>query len=127
MLQTKSLSVTSTDNILLDGINVIFQPGELTVILGANGAGKSTLLHALTGGDMSQQHNLHYQGEISFCNIPLQQWASHELARQRAIMPQHVNLDFPFLAKEVVTMGRSPHNNSTHNNDIVNRAMMNLV
>lgn len=112
MLSAEHLTVYTTNGkqrrYLLKDINLHLNPGELTIILGANGAGKSTLLKALSGG-LSMQGALTLKGSIKLNNRCLTRWPAKQLARQRAVMPQQVHLDFPFKVHEVIHMGRSPY------------------
>ena len=39
---------------------------------------------------------------------PAAAWTPAELALRRAVLPQQVAVAFPFLAREVVAMGRAP-------------------
>ena len=43
----------------LDGVNVEFQPGRFTAIMGPSGSGKSTLLHCLAGLDSLSSGTIH--------------------------------------------------------------------
>ena len=71
-------------------------------MVGPNGAGKSTFLHALAGdGRMTS-------GEVCVEGRTLRRWKPAELARRRAVLPQHTMLAFPFTARQVVMMGRHP-------------------
>lgn len=47
MLEIKELNKRFGTNQVLQGINLTFQPGETTVILGPSGSGKSTLLRSI--------------------------------------------------------------------------------
>ena len=74
----------------------------LVAVTGPNGAGKSTLLGALAG---LRAHT----GTVRYGDRPLGAWRRRDFARQVAVVPQAVRLDFPFRAEEVVLMGRTPY------------------
>ena len=73
--------------------------GELLMLLGPNGAGKSTLLKAISG-------DLPYIGNVMLSGRELGYWRPERLARQRAVMPQRVEVNFPLTVEEVVQLGR---------------------
>jgi len=84
-------------------VDVEVRPGEVLAVLGPNGAGKSTLLEALAGGLRPAG------GTVLLDDRPLRRFGARELARHRAVLPQHSALAFPFTVTEVVALGRSPH------------------
>ena len=49
MLQLQNLKASVKDKIILNGLNLNIQPGEVHAIMGPNGSGKSTLCHVLMG------------------------------------------------------------------------------
>ena len=49
MLEIKNVTVGYGKQTVLDGVNVEFEKGKLTGIIGINGCGKSTLLKAILG------------------------------------------------------------------------------
>lgn len=49
MLQIRELYYSIGDRQLIDGIELMIQPGKRTALIGSNGAGKTTLLRILTG------------------------------------------------------------------------------
>ena len=88
---------------VLSGVSFSVGKGELCGLFGPNGSGKTTLfkcclrfLHAERGRVMVRDE------DISQCNI-------EHLARLVAYVPQEHKPPFPYLVREVVLMGRTPH------------------
>lgn len=103
MFEAKNVSYSVGTKKILDDVSIELKAGETLALLGANGAGKSTLLKALCG-DIKLN-----SGEVKLENRHLWEWDYHELARKRAILLQHSNLNFPFTVQEVTLLGRNPH------------------
>ena len=78
-------------------------PGQFYCIIGPNGCGKSTLLDLLCG------HKRPDAGTVSYKDRLLSAYRRKHLAREIALVPQSLSLNFPYTAREVVTMGRYPH------------------
>ncbi len=103
MLVAHNLSLNVAGFSLLRNINLRVAPGKVTAVIGANGAGKTSLLRLLTGEQKASE------GEVTFNGRAIGDWHPQHLARMMAVLPQHSRLDFPFTAREVVTLGRIPH------------------
>lgn len=88
---------------ILKGVSLSVEPGEIVCLLGSNGTGKTTLLRALLGFTQPKG------GEILVEGRPLAHMKPHERAHSMAYVPQSSALAFPYLAKEVVLMGRVSH------------------
>lgn len=89
---------------ILKDVSLEISPGECVAVVGPNGAGKSSLLKIFSS-DLAPQ-----AGRVSLDGTPVAKWKRHELARRRAVLPQHSELLFSFSVREVVLMGRAPHN-----------------
>jgi iron complex transport system ATP-binding protein len=87
----------------IDNIYASFEPGHFYGIIGPNGCGKSTLLDLLCG------HKFPDRGSVSYGGRLLSAYGKKTLARNIALVPQALPLNFPYTAREVVTMGRYPH------------------
>lgn len=87
----------------LSDLNLSIPTGEIVGIVGPNGAGKTTLLKALCGLIGGYRGAVHFQGR------PLKEWSPRDLSRSVAYVPQRTQILFPFTAREVVLMGRLPH------------------
>jgi iron complex transport system ATP-binding protein len=76
---------------------------QLVVLLGANGAGKSTLLRAAAG--LLPAH----EGEVRVGGRNVRALGPRDLSRQVAFVPQSEAPAFGFSVRDVVSMGRAPH------------------
>ncbi|MFN8622759.1 MAG: heme ABC transporter ATP-binding protein [Chloroflexota bacterium] len=92
---------------LLKGASMELHPGELLAVVGPNGAGKSTLLRALAGDRPVDG------GEVRLDGRPLAAWSLPARARRRAVMGHEEELAFPWRAREVVMLGRTPHHSGS--------------
>jgi iron complex transport system ATP-binding protein len=106
---------------ILSGVTLAVRAGELAVVMGRNGAGKSTLLDIVAG--LRQPTS----GGVRLDDRPAAAWDARARARLVAHLPQTVRPDLPFLAGELVLMGRYPHTDrwfeSAHDRVAVERAM----
>ncbi|WP_458685622.1 heme ABC transporter ATP-binding protein [Nocardia tengchongensis] len=101
-LRARGVSAKRGDRTVLDGIDFEVVAGQIVALVGPNGAGKSTLLAALAGElELSG-------GSVELDGHALTHWTHLDMARRRAVLPQSHTVGFPFTAREVVAMGRSP-------------------
>lgn len=93
-LEAKNLSVLYDRAIVLNGLSLHVNSGELVSLVGPNGAGKSTLLHAISGlikwqrdtlkGTVSGKITL--SGSVKFNGEELINLPAHEIARRGLIL-----------------------------------------
>jgi len=102
-LCARGVGVRAGSSTLLQGVDLQLVPGEVGAILGPNGAGKSTLLSVLAGLRAPDSGQVHLNGQSV---NPL---LVHALARHRAVLPQETAVAFDFRVREVVELGRYPH------------------
>jgi iron complex transport system ATP-binding protein len=91
------------DRAALDDVSFVAAPGELVAVLGPNGAGKSTLLRVMTGLVPCASGRALVSGD------DVSTLAREEIARRIAVVPQETDVAYGFSVREVVAMGRAPH------------------
>jgi iron complex transport system ATP-binding protein len=103
VFQADAVSVRRGGRLVLDAVSCAAPSGRVLAVLGPNGAGTSTLLR-LIAGEFAP-----VSGGVAFAGRPLASWPLSDLALRRAVVGQHSELAFPFTAREVVLLGRTPH------------------
>src|SRR5690606_25863345 len=97
--------------------NLALAAGELTVVVGPNGAGKSTLLKILAGEIAPAS------GSVLYGDTPVSAMPPWRLAMKRAVLPQSVQLVFPFTVAEVVRLGLDGAGSAAERLDMMRRAL----
>lgn len=87
----------------LRDVSFALRPGELVIVLGPNGAGKSTLVRVLAGVLAPAA------GEVRIGGDDARGLDRSAIARRVAVVPQETDVAFGFTVREVVAMGRAPH------------------
>ncbi|HVH45431.1 MAG TPA: ABC transporter ATP-binding protein [Labilithrix sp.] len=77
--------------------------GEIVCVLGPNGAGKTTLVRVASGLLPPRA------GEVRLLGQPLASLSRAEVARVLAVVEQMQDISASFTVREVVSMGRAPH------------------
>jgi iron complex transport system ATP-binding protein len=100
MIRASNLSVRLSGKLVLHGVGIDAQAGQLTAIVGPNGSGKTTSLKAIAG-------ELPYEGSVSINGHDISRLKPWQLALKRAVLPQSTVISFPFTIREIVGMGLS--------------------
>ena len=102
-LVARGITLKRHGKALIEDIDIALQVGEVFALLGPNGAGKSTLIKALSAEIAPTAGHVCLNGR----------WLRHVPARERArsiaVLPQQLELSFPFTGFEVALLGRIPH------------------
>lgn len=101
-LEVKELNAGYGDMVVLKGINVKVEDGELVVVIGPNGAGKTTLLRSIFNMDMVTT----FEGEVIYNGVNLLMRSPSRIVESVAFMPAGSNV-FPSLTvRENLEMAR---------------------
>ncbi|PZQ92059.1 MAG: iron ABC transporter ATP-binding protein [Leifsonia xyli] len=102
-VEVRGLTVQLGGRALVDDIAFDAPEGAFTAIVGPNGAGKSTLLRALAGVEPSESGTVRYAG-VELLALP-----RRRRARVVALVEQDATTELPLTGRDVVRLGRSPH------------------
>jgi len=103
MIRATDIVVRRAGRNLVDSVSLTLGEGEFLGLLGPNGAGKSTLMRVLAGEFPPEG------GRVEIDGADLQSWPRADLARRRAVLPQHAAVAFDIDARAIVELGRLPH------------------
>jgi iron complex transport system ATP-binding protein len=103
ILAARELSLGYGTRSIVAAANLSVGAGERVALVGPNGAGKSTLLRALTGVLPPRS------GSVTLCGDPIASVDRQAVARTIAVVPELADLPFAMPVREVVALGRLPH------------------
>ena len=106
---------------VLDDISLALPTGKITALLGPNGAGKTSLLHCASGVMICSHGNVLLDG------VAIQSYSPSALAQRVAVLPQQSGLNFPFIVKDVVAMGRFPHSDGQACDQAIVHLLMDIL
>jgi iron complex transport system ATP-binding protein len=103
ILDTNNIFLSFRNKSILSDVSFSVSAGEFFVIIGPNGAGKTSLLKVLSGLQKAQQ------GTVAIKDKNISKYRRRNLSQIMAIVPQHIEVGFPFSVADTVIMGRTPH------------------
>lgn len=122
LFSCQNLSVSVAGRCLVDALDLCADRGEMIAVLGQNGSGKTLTMHTLAGLRPPTSGSIFVNGSDAA------RLARHDIARQLALLPQHVDDIFPATVLDTAMIGRHPHIGrfnweSGHDFDIANAAL----
>lgn len=115
-LRIENLSVRLSGTDIVSNVSLIAPSGKITGIVGPNGSGKSTLLRTV------YRHLEPVHGRIVVDDRDLLTMSAIETARVVASVPQERDGAFGITVREVVALGRIPHQGSFRRESAPDRA-----
>ena len=103
LLTCKNIRVSVPGRLLVDGLNLEIDRGEIVAVLGPNGTGKSLTLATIAGLRRPDFGSVTLNSQDIFLS-PRQQ-----TAQQLALLPQVVDDIFPATVLDTALVGRHPH------------------
>ena len=103
LLSCRNIRVSVPGRLLVDGLNLDLDRGEIVAVLGPNGTGKSLTLATLAGLRRPDVGEVLLKAQDIF-GSPRQQ-----TAQQLALLPQVVDDIFPATVLDTALVGRHPH------------------
>lgn len=91
MLAIKNLKAKIDDKVILNGVNLQVQAGEIHAIMGPNGSGKSTLASVLAGREEYEV----LEGEVSYEGRNLLEMSPEERAREGVFLAFQYPVEIP--------------------------------
>lgn len=104
-LQTAHLSLAYSGQVIIEDLEFVVPPGQMTILIGPNGCGKSTLLKGLARLLKPQQGQVLLDGH-AIATLP-----TRALAQQLGILPQGPTAPSGLTVRDLVCQGRYPYQN----------------
>lgn len=102
-IELKDVSFSYGNVDVLNSATFSIAEGEFTGIIGPNGAGKSTLLKIIKNLKKVKSGEYLYRGE------KIDGRRNHKISKEVALLPQSLEVAFPFSVFDMVMMGSTPH------------------
>lgn len=102
-LAARRLSAGYPGRTVVDGLDLEFAPGRITMIIGANASGKSTLL-----GTLARLRDP-LGGAVELDGVDVARIGRRTFAREVGLLPQHPTAPDGITVAELVSRGRHPH------------------
>ncbi|WP_394617210.1 ABC transporter ATP-binding protein [Lentzea sp. JNUCC 0626] len=99
----EGVQVRIADTVIVDGADLVAEPGRVTGIIGPNGSGKSTLLRCLYRALRPSAGTVYIGQDDVWCS------SARRAGLRTAVVAQDHDLDNDYSVLEVVAMGRLPH------------------
>ena len=103
LFSCRNLRVDVSGRTLVDELEFEVGHGELLAVLGQNGSGKTLTMHTLAGLRRAYAGTVQLQGEDIAAS------GRQDIARNLALLPQHVDDIFPATVLDTAMIGRHPH------------------
>lgn len=103
MILAEHLSFSYPAGPVFEELDVEVKAGEILSLVGPNGCGKSTFLKLLRGALKPAAGNISWNGK------PLSSFSRRAMARMAAVVAQSNEVYFAYTVRELVAMGRFPH------------------
>jgi len=108
VLQVDNLSFAYEKALVLKNIAFSVRRGDFMALIGPNGSGKTTLLKTILGALVPSE------GEIWLDGKALSSYPPKERAKKMAYVSQQPLAGFPLTVREMVSLGRYPHEERFH-------------
>jgi len=103
ILSYTDLDFSYNDRPVVTALNATISNDACIALAGPNGVGKTTLLRLAAGALRPDRGEVHLQGK------PLASIRQREIAQLVALVPQNVEMPFPFTVQQFVEQGRTPY------------------
>lgn len=103
MLKVKNIHFNYGSIRILNDLSFDVEEGQLCGLFGPNGCGKTTLFKCC------MNFLKYHTGSVIMDGLDIKECSIEDMAKIVAYVPQEHKPPFPYLVKEVVLMGRTPH------------------
>jgi iron complex transport system ATP-binding protein len=103
LFSCSNIRVEVSGRTLVDALDFEVGRGELLAVLGQNGSGKSLTMHTLAGLRPASQ------GQVLLDGQDVAASSRRNIAKQLALLPQHIDDIFPATVLDTAMIGRHPH------------------